>query len=251
MNIQNFSAIACLGFVIACPVQAQISWQPNFNLAPMILQAAVLNPCANEQCNDSEQNRPQTANKGPRVSTPSVTKLTEAGQLRFTPNLETRKALISQTIALAEAQSPVSAIAVKRSLTAVDPVVAAGRRMAPVGLATNNMADAMALFLTSTWTMSRGSTQLPSKSHVLGVKTQAAQILLANAGLAEVTNTQKQRYAETLLIQTGLLEATFIQLSKDPKGSAQFSAELVQLVTGMGIDLRAVTVSDQGFIRPR
>lgn len=68
----------------------------------------------------------------------------------------------------------------------------------------------------SAWHASIGSTDTPSRTQTIKVKQQALQTLLAAPEIAQATNAQKQEFAEALLIQTALIDASMEQSLEKP-----------------------------------
>lgn len=227
----------------SAPAQAQISWQPNFNLAPTMMQAVVLNPCSDGSCENESKSRPprKSAQPSPPAANPAL--------LVFTPNLATRKRNIAGFVAKTRAQSPEGADQMAQMFASTDVFAAMAQGLAPTGLRIDNVADAYAAYWISAWEAAHGITgSTTSRAQAQGVKAQASRALLATPEFTKASAAQKQEFAEALLIQTALISASAEAAANDP---AQMEAVGVAVRTGakaMGLDLDAMTLGNTGFV---
>jgi hypothetical protein len=234
--MKRYAWLAALGWFVSFSTHAQISWQPNFNLAPAILQAQVLNPCPQGRCSDAGHT--PNAPGGP---------VANAALLRFTPSLAVRKRNLAGFVAKTRAHSPDGAAQLEQFLASTDVFASFAQALAPKGLRIDDVADAYAVYWISAWEAAHGIVGKDTpREQAQAVKAQASRALLSTPSLAGATSAQRQELAEALLIQAALISA-----------SAEAGANTTQLRTvghavrqgakAMGLDLDTMRLGEAGF----
>jgi hypothetical protein len=110
------------------------------------------------------------------------------------------------------------------------------------GLRSGNLADAMAGYWLTMWSIVNRS-QMPNTAAISGVRTQMAQ-LAAQAGVAKVSDAEKQREAQKLIWQTVL--ALSAQRTNG-QNSAALAAEMNKVARKQGMDLARMQITQSGF----
>jgi hypothetical protein len=166
----------------------------------------------------------------------------------FPPSLTVRKRNFEQFVAKTRTQSPETADKMAQLLASTDVIGAIGTAIAPYGLRTNNVADAYVLYWIAAWEASRGIVgSSESRERVQAVKAQAERALLATPEFVNATAAQKQELAEALLIQSALIQDTVNTFASDPVMLRKASASVTQGAKAFGIDLDAMTLTEEGF----
>ena len=79
------------------------------------------------------------------------------------------------------------------------------------------------------------------------VKRQATDALLAAAGVTAMTEAQKQEFAESLLVQAMLIDASVDMAREQPALMPQLKLAVAKGARRSGLDLSAMTLTPQGF----
>ena len=219
--------------------RAQISWQPNFNLAPAMMQSVILNPCSGGGCNDKPRREPRPSQR--------PTAALSAASLDYAPSLEVRKRNYAQFTAKIRTKYPVAAANFETFLASQDFVASMGRALKPYGLRTDNLADAFTVYLDSAWLASRGLQDEGNRAKAQALRKQVEAALLNVDALRQATDAMKQEMAETLLIQAALISAAVDQAKADPALMRQVAANVTRDARTLGIDLSSMIVTQNGL----
>lgn len=166
----------------------------------------------------------------------------------FKPILAQRKINQANFVSKTKKIDPAGAEQLAQMFSSVDIISAIQQALSPFGLRTDNVVDAYAVYWMSAWHASIGSTDTPSRIQAIKVKQQALQILIAVPEIAQATNAQKQEFAEALLIQTALIDAS---MEQSLEKSDQLRAVANAVRTGakaVGLDLYTMTLTNDGFV---
>jgi hypothetical protein len=123
-----------------------------------------------------------------------------------------------------------------------------GKAMSGMGLRPDNLADAYAVYWSSAWHASVGSNDTPSREQFGKMKSQAAAALAATPEVANASNSLKQEFAESLLIQAALIDASLEQAQNDPAMLRAIAKAVRQGANAMGLDLKSMTLTKDGFV---
>lgn len=242
--MRKFFIVSAVAIVLASSqANAQISWQPNFNLAPAMLQAQVLNPCPNGDCN----RRSDSSNKQPAAAMKSRTVVNSA-KLQYSPSLEQRRRNLEQFVSSARLNDPEGAAQLEQLFASNDVIGVVGQGIAPFGLKVTDIADAYAVYWTNAWLGSRGRDDTPSKQQFSAVRNQAASMLLASPEISSASNADKQQMAEAMLVQAALI-GIFVESGKsNPALMSKVKVAIAQGAKAMGLDLYTMDLTPQGFV---
>jgi hypothetical protein len=234
-QISQFIATIVI-LAVARPAQAQWSFNPN--LAPSLLWPVVNNPCPNGDCGGS---------KKPSKNSSSAAAKLSSSKLVFKPSATVRQANLKRFIDNLRQTNPAGVDQVKQLFESTDVVNQVGQKMVAVGLKPNNLADAYAVYWTNAWLGARGRNGNIPKSQMIAVRNQVSEVLLKVPQLASATDTQKQEIAETLLVQSLLINLATEGSKSDPALSAQVQQVVARGAKSFGLDLYEMTLTDQGF----
>ena len=128
-----------------------------------------------------------------------------------------------------------------------DPVAMMKPELAKFGLRTDNVADAYAVYWVEAWQAVHGASGASSRATAQAVREQAARAISATPEFASATAAQKQEFAESYLVQALLVGAAKEQAGGDRAKLRQVSAAVEKGARAAGFDLRAVTLTEDGF----
>jgi hypothetical protein len=104
------------------------------------------------------------------------------------------------------------------------------------------------VYWANTWLGSRGRSDDFDKTQILAVRNQAANALLATPTIVSASDKQKQEMVETLLVQAALIGSAVESAKSDPALMSKVKAAIAQGAKVMGLDLYAMTLTDNGFV---
>jgi hypothetical protein len=117
------------------------------------------------------------------------------------------------------------------------------------GLNKNNAADAFALYWVSAWKASKGDVSDKSVASYKAVAAQAARGMSTSPEMARATDAQKQEMAEALLVQSALIDGMLEEYGSNPAMMAKLAQSVRQGAKASGLDLDAMTLTEQGFVK--
>ena len=170
----------------------------------------------------------------------------EAVQLDFTPSMQRRRANYAGFVERSRRVDPAGADNLAETLRS-DPVAMMQPELAKVGLRIDNVADAYAVYWVEAWQAVHGVTGASSRATAQAVREQAAKAIGSTPVFATATPAQKQELAESYLVQALLVGAAKEQASGDRAKLRQVSAAVEKGARAAGFDLRAVTLTEEGF----
>ncbi len=196
--------------------------------------------------NSGSKSSSNSNNNNPNRSTISSSSK-KLATLEFKPSTKLRQQNISRFLAKLSANNPSTARQTDRVPSANAVMGQIDKNMAAVGLKSNNVADAYAVYWTNAWLGSRGRNEDLPKAQMIAVRNQAANALLLNPKFKSATNIQKQELAEALILQTVLISAFVGNAKSDPTLMEKVKFAISQGAKGMGLDLDRMTLTPQGF----
>lgn len=170
----------------------------------------------------------------------------ETSQLGFTVSPRQRQANYASFLARSRRADPAGAAGLAETLRS-DPIARMEPELAKVGLRVDNVADAYSVYWVEAWQAVHGTSGASSRATAQAVRQQAASAILATPEFVNATPAQKQEFAEALLIQALLVGAAKEQAGGDPAQLAKVSAAVEQGARATGLDLRAMTLTEEGF----
>jgi hypothetical protein len=173
--------------------------------------------------------------------------LSSAAQLGFTPSLERRRVNFAGFVRNARTLDPAGADHLASLLGSGDIIAHMEPELAKVGLHTNNLADAYALWWINCWSAVHGDLTTPDRTTIDAVKAQAARALLAGGQTASASDTLKQQFAEAILIQALLLDASLQQAKGEAKQLKLLSSAANKGALEMGLDMQTMALTPYGF----
>jgi hypothetical protein len=192
-----------------------------------------------------QQERRRVDARSERSSSPDP--LSSTAQFRFTPSLERRRANLAGFVQSARTSDTAGAYQLAALLGQGDIIACMEPELAKVGLHTDNLADAYALWWINCWSAVHGDLTTPDRATIDAVKAQAARALLTGGKTAATSDTLKQQFAEAMLIQALLLDAALQQVKGEAKQLKLLSSAANKGALEMGLDLRTTALTPYGF----
>lgn len=188
---------------------------------------------------------------GPSERTNKAPQRTEVVKLSFRPNAAQRKSNLSNFVAKVRDIDPAGASQMEQLFATTDVVAQIGAGLAPFGLRVDNIADAYTAYWMSAWQASAGKTETFRSDEVAKVKSQVEAALLGAPQLLNSSNAEKQEFAEALLVQTALIEASMEQAAGDRSQIRAIGDAVRKGAEAMGLDLDSMTLTEDGFVETR
>ena len=168
-------------------------------------------------------------------------------QLSYKPSLARRQENLANFIAQSRTNDPQGAAQMERIFASADIIQRMGKGMAAVGLRNDNIADAYAVYWSSLWHVSAGSSATPTRAQFAKIKNQVAAALVATPGIIGTADDKKQAFAEALLVQVALIDASIEQAKGNPAQLKAIADAVRQGAKASGLDLEAMRLTDEGF----
>uniref|UniRef100_UPI00286E02F4 DUF6683 family protein n=1 Tax=Chamaesiphon sp. VAR_48_metabat_403 TaxID=2964700 RepID=UPI00286E02F4 len=198
-----------------------------------------------ENSRSGSSSNPNRNNSKP--STTSILAVKKLASLEFKPSIKLRQQNLSRFFAKLSANNSPGAGQTAQTPSGTAVMAQIDKGMAAVGLKSNNVADAYAVYWTSAWLGSRGRNEDLPRSQMIAVRNQAANALLLNPKLTSATNTQKQELAEAMILQAIVISTSIGNTKSDPALMEKVKVAISQGAKGMGLDLDRMTLTPQGF----
>jgi hypothetical protein len=171
-----------------------------------------------------------------------------AATLRYAPSAQRRRINMARFVEKTRSSNPSSAAKMEQLFASVDVIAAMDRALAPVGLRTDNVADAYAVWWMTAWGAAHGDTSTPSMAKAQAVRAQAARAVAAVLDSAKADAAAKQEYAEALLVQAALIDGMVEQYGQDPAMAPKIASSVRKGARASGLDLDAMTLTEEGFV---
>lgn len=181
-------------------------------------------------------------------SAPSGAVRVNPAALTYRPSAEVRKANFARFVEKSRAQDPEGAAKLERFFRSTDVMGLANQWMKPYGMVSSNVADATAVYLTTAWLATKGSSEDPDPATMRAVRSQVASAISSTSEFANATDAQKQELAEAMIVQAILVS----QYAEAAKGNPELMRTVQDAVatgarTSFGFDLRSLNLSAKGL----
>jgi pyruvate/2-oxoglutarate dehydrogenase complex dihydrolipoamide acyltransferase (E2) component len=179
-----------------------------------------------------------------RLATPSA----RGVNLAFVASPKRRQANLQKFVSTLQSTDPKAASQLQAFFASNDVIGAMSVALGKFGLRTDNVADAYAVWWITAWQTTHGETSETPKSQALAVKRQAANALSAAPDYVLASDSAKQEFAETLLVQAAIIEASADMYKSNPAMIKRLAGTVRQAARSLKIDLDAMTLTEQGFV---
>lgn len=129
-----------------------------------------------------------------------------------------------------------------------DPVRSWAKIVGTDGLRPGDMADALAGYWILNWVMANGADS--GRAEAQAVRLQARQMIATSPSLARLDEAERQEFSEMLMLNFLIQHAAYTDaVARDDRDAVRRLGEAAvdRFKTKLGIDLRALTLSDAGF----
>lgn len=239
MNM-NSGSLLLLAIAAAKPAVAQDFSMPP--ISPSIIASVTRTDVLGTHLRETEQN-------GADLAASTVPSATRIASLRYVPSPRRRAANLAAFVQKTRRSNPASAAAMEKLFASTDIVEAIGQQLAPLGLRTDDVSDAYAVWWMSAWGAAHGDPGTPSRSTVQAVRAQAARALASASELNRADEATKQEMAEALLVQTALIDGMVEEHGRDPAMKARIASAVRQGARASGLDLNTMRLTEAGFVR--
>ena len=263
MRRRLFAALATISVAFAAvPVAAQDimaggisqSWTSTQMLLNSEKRAWAAPECVDEEswstaCDAARPSRKPRSDRQAEAAARDAVPVMDDTALTFRPSLERRRRNFAQFIAKTRAVDPTGARELEGFL-ANDVIGILSSRIAPYGLRTDNVADAMALYVMEAWEVVNGKVLLPSRTRSLAVRRQMARAISSTSAFADASDAVKQEMAEAMLVQAGMIStASGLALQKNARDEIAALREAVKKGSRatLGFDLASMAMTDEGL----
>ena len=168
--------------------------------------------------------------------------------LTYLPSIQRRNINLAGFVKKSRETDPAGAAEMAKLFASTDIIEVIGQAVAAAGLQVNNVADAYSIYWTSAWNASRGSTKTPSKRQMTSIKSLVANAILVTPAFVSANDSQKQEYAEALLIQAALIDSAMEKANGDPIQLRAIAKAVRKGAKASGFDLDNVTLTEEGFV---
>jgi hypothetical protein len=245
--------VVALAFGISQPSFAQYSppvfignWDYTSGSVQLMNDELVRESTVQATLNQQRQTRNQFQAQSRNVQ--SLSAQATASDLIFRMSPEARKRNIANFIEKGRAVDPAGADQMEQIFASTDVFATLESAIAPYGLRSNNVADAYTMYWITAWEAARGVRgQTETRARVQAVKKQVVQALTATPTFVSATPLQKQEFAEALMIQAALVQASVDRYATDRDMLKKVSAAVKTAALEMGLDLNKMALSERGF----
>ena len=170
--------------------------------------------------------------------------------LSFISSPKRSKANLAYFVSQVRAKNADEADNLEQMFSSVDVIGLTGEAMRGVGLDPQNLADVYAIWWVIAWSAANGVESTNDASTYRAVQEQARAAFANLAGFSAASEADRQQFAETLMVQAGILDSA----NDEARGNAANSkivAEAARRGAGeMGLNLDTMVLTREGF-RPR
>lgn len=224
------------------------SLDTSISITNEIVNREIATKIITDEARDRERSR--FTSREARSLPPSATRVSPSSValFRYVPSAVQRRKNLANFVAKTKARDPQSAAKMEQLFSSADVIAQIGQGLAPFGLDVNNIADAYAAYWMSSWQAAAGTSGTFDPQQVSKVKAQAQSLLIASPKAVNASNEEKQEFAEALLVQTALIEASMEQATGDRSQIRAIGNAVRKAARTMGLDLEIMTLTDDGFV---
>ena len=173
-------------------------------------------------------------------STPQI----GAVNFNYTPSKPLRAKNMNDFIASLNRTDPQAASGLRSMHAQNDLIELIDRELRSSGLRASNVADAYTVWWITAWQAVNGRDVQLSSRLSQSVKSQVEGAMSAPPQFANLNAAQKQTFAESLLIQTLMIESA----KNNPALTSELPKAINQGAKSMGLDLTKMTLTEDGFV---
>lgn len=191
----------------------------------------------NTGSDDEEEESPPP----PRVQSPKNVRLD------FVASKAVRQKTVEEVIGAIGQLNPTQRDGLRAAFINNDIFAQTEAALRPYGLRTNNLADAMTMFLICAWDAAHGVSEESSRAKVTAVRRQMQAALSTNQTIGGLSDITKQQLSDTLFINALLIQAMADAAKDNPAIKANVQRSAMQGAATFGFDLSTITVGENGI----
>lgn len=254
--MRRFALVAASALLFASPVTAQditSSWTSSQLLLNAEKDAWAAPECVDAarwslDCPNPRPSRPADKAQSNAADAPAAPVAGDAA-FRFTPSPERRRRNFAAFLARSRAVDPAGAAELEKALS-LDIIGMVGQHVRPIGLRTDDVADATAIYVIEAWSAANGKVLAPDRARAQAVRRQMVRAISAVSGFLPADDAARQEMAEGMIVQAALIGSAFEQAME--RGDATVIAAVREAaVKGakatFGMDLRELTMTEAGL----
>ena len=181
-------------------------------------------------------------NQGPATAQPL-----RPERFRYVPSKARRVANLASFVSKSRAADPRGADDLAQLVASRDIIEEMRAPLAKYGLRIDSLADAYTVWWIGAWQATRASTDDPSQAATAAVNQQVMRTMASVAELADASDSRKQSMSEALLMQALILTFALEQAEGNADQTKAIAGAAAEGARGMGLDLAAMTLTDEGF----
>lgn len=232
--------LTCLALLVPGLAQAQYQM-----ISPMLYHGPAISYRDHVNAQRPRTDAPQQAGQAASGKAAAPVNL---AAMTYRPDVARRRSNQAQFVAKTRAVDPAGAQDLEKMFAQADIIQLIGQELQKQDLRIDNLADAYAVWWITAWQATRGHNDDVSRAVVKAVRDQAARALAATPQFAGAGDAVKQEWAESLLIQTALIEAAVDQSKADRARMRDVGTAVNLGAKGMGLDLMTMKLTEQGFV---
>lgn len=245
--------LACLTLLMASPVLAQD--YPFQGLAAMDAMNTLHGNVLNRTIEAAQERRDRAAGQRPAPSSRALSprgpspRALPANQLTFRRDPVVTRAVHADLVQRVSKADAAAGRALSDDLARRDPMAVATPVFRRFGLDTGNVVDATAIYFMGMWGVANNVQAQMSPAQARGARAHVARSVNF-AGMGLNTPAARQRYADSLVYQALIMDDAIDQAQKKRDAAQQrvlSDAAHGQMVR-LGLDMRKVALTDQGFV---
>jgi hypothetical protein len=171
-----------------------------------------------------------------------------AARLTFRPSAEVRRRNFARLIRQTQTVDPGGARELEVLLSR-DVIGSLAEGIKPYGLRTDNVADAMTLYVMQAWEVITGRVLPMSLERAQALQRQMTKAVASTPTVAEASDAAKQETAETMMVQALLISSSLKRARQtgDAEVAAVRKAVRAEARAMLGFDLGDMTLTNQGL----
>lgn len=168
-------------------------------------------------------------------------------RLDFTPSKVVRQKTITTVIDAIGQLNPAQRNELRAAFVNNDLFSQAETALRPYNVRTNNVADAMTVYLISAWDAAHGVSDQASVGKFAAVRSQIADGLSQNQAIGGLSDATKQELSDTLFINAFLIDAMADSAKENPSIAANVRRSAMEGATVFGFDLSKIQIGENGI----
>lgn len=167
---------------------------------------------------------------------------------RYVPSKARRQAFLDGFVKRAKRQDAAGGASLEALFAQGDVIERIGGELRAFGVRVDDVADVYTVWSISLWQASEGDTSTPTRQQVAAVRQQTAAALAKTALLNGANDAVKQELAESLLLQTALVDAGMQQAKGDAAKLREVQIAAKANAQAAGLDVTTMKLTAAGFV---